>query len=167
MYTYKYVYIYICTYVMKTNINSTFRVFREPSSSESGVLTSCPTVSLHVYTYIYIYIYTYTSILYIHTYTYIYILIIIIILLIIINIIMIIMLVYVVCFTYIYIYIYIYTHIYVICLPFNARIMMTDRHRLNGYLDQRVPSLVLAGSSRMCLIVQFLKVCFPGGRGTH
>ena len=41
------------------------------------------------------------------------------------------------------------------------------RHRLNGYLAQRVPSLFLASSFRMCLHCEVLKVYFPGGLGTH
>ena len=41
------------------------------------------------------------------------------------------------------------------------------RHRLMGSLDQRVPSICLAGSFRKCLIVKFLKVCFPGRLGAH
>ena len=36
-----------------------------------------------------------------------------------------------------------------------------DRHRLNGYLAQRVPSLFLAGSFRMCLNCGVLKGMFP------
>ena len=42
-----------------------------------------------------------------------------------------------------------------------------DRHRLNGYLAQRVPSLFLASGFRMCLNCEFLKLCFPGGLGAH
>ena len=35
------------------------------------------------------------------------------------------------------------------------------RHRLTGYLAQRVPSLVLASSFTMCLNVEVLKGIFP------
>ena len=45
-----------------------------------------------------------------------------------------------------------------------------SRHQLNGYLAQRVPSLFLASSFRMCLslyCLKLLQVCFPGGLGTH
>ena len=35
------------------------------------------------------------------------------------------------------------------------------RHRQNGYLAQRVPSLFLASSFRMCLNCEFLKIIFP------
>ena len=41
-----------------------------------------------------------------------------------------------------------------------------NRHRLNGYLAQRVPSLFLASSFRMCLNCEVLKGVFPGGLGT-
>ena len=44
------------------------------------------------------------------------------------------------------------------------------RHRLNGYLAQRAPSFSLAGSFRMCLnceVLEDIKVCLPGGLGTH
>ena len=42
------------------------------------------------------------------------------------------------------------------------------RHWPNAYLAQRVPSLFLAGSFRICLNCEVsLKVCFPGGLGTH
>ena len=37
------------------------------------------------------------------------------------------------------------------------------RPRLNGYVVQRVPSLFLAGSFRMCLDCEVLKGMFPGG----
>ena len=40
------------------------------------------------------------------------------------------------------------------------------RHRLNGYLAQRAPSLFLA-SSFSVWIMQFWNVRFPGGLGTH
>ena len=35
------------------------------------------------------------------------------------------------------------------------------RHRLNGYLAQRIPSLVLASGFRMCLNCEVLKGMFP------
>ena len=38
---------------------------------------------------------------------------------------------------------------------------MLNRHRLNGYLAQRVPSLFLASSFRMCLNCEVLKGMFP------
>ena len=42
------------------------------------------------------------------------------------------------------------------------------RHRLNGYLAQRVPSMFLSPAVLGCAyIVKFLKVCFPGGLSTH
>ena len=47
---------------------------------------------------------------------------------------------------YAYIYIYIYTHYYIHILYIGSR--PSSRHRLNWYLAQRVPSLVLAGASR-------------------
>ena len=36
-----------------------------------------------------------------------------------------------------------------------------DRHRLNGYFAQRVPSRVLADSVRMCLTCEVIKGTFP------
>ena len=38
---------------------------------------------------------------------------------------------------------------------------LQDRHRLNGYLAQRVPSLLLASSSRKCFNCAALKCMFP------
>ena len=43
---------------------------------------------------------------------------------------------------------------------------LSSRHRLIGYLDQPVPSLSLARSSRKH-VMRFSKVCFPGGLGTR
>ena len=40
-------------------------------------------------------------------------------------------------------------------------IIMIIQHRLNGYLAQRVPSLFLASSFRMCLDCEGLKGAFP------
>ena len=37
-----------------------------------------------------------------------------------------------------------------------------SRHRLNGYLAQRVPTLSLASSFRICLDCEVLKGMFPG-----
>ena len=48
-------------------------------------------------------------------------------------------------------YIYIYTYI----------LMATDRHRLNGYLAQRVPSTFLASSFTTCVTCEVLKGTFP------
>ena len=57
--------------------------------------------------------------------------------------------------TYIYIYIYIYE------ARDGADIIRSNRHRLNGYVAQRVPSLFLASSFRMCLNCEALDGMFP------
>ena len=52
-----------------------------------------------------------------------------------------------------------YTYMYV-CMYMYTRPLKLIRHRLNGYLAQRVPSLSLAGSFRMCLNCEVLEGMF-------
>ena len=54
-------------------------------------------------------------------------------------------------FIYIYIYMYIYIYIYILHMYIDIDILHVNRRRLHGYLAQRVPSLSLASSFRMCL----------------
>ena len=110
---------------------------------------------LFVYIYIYIYIYIYTHILYTYIYIYIYMH----------N-------------MYIYIYIthmtYVYTYYDIIlCYLMLHYIIQRDiarprrlrtvrlRHRLNGYLAQRIPRICIASSFRMCLNCEELKGMYP------
>ena len=52
-----------------------------------------------------------------------------------------------------------YTHLCISVLV--KRTSVKDRHRLNGYLDQRLPSLFLASCFRMCLNCEVLDGTFP------
>ena len=54
------------------------------------------------------------------------------------------MYIYIYMYAYVCIYVYVYIYIYISDLTFET----TTRHRLKGYVDQRVPSISLASSSR-------------------
>ena len=63
---------------------------------------------------------------------------------------------------YIYIYIHTYTHMYVcVCVFGDSGALITIRHCRNGYLAQRVTSLVVASSCSMCLNCEVVKGLFP------